>query len=248
MVPRGCGPGDLTGMDVRGSLSDFSVVDILQLFQISAKTGSLEVRDGQHTYVLYFDRGHISGAGASHWNLIAELRRIEWLAPEVREQLDLLKKDESNVGLSLIARALVTPAVWDQFVERQVETLIYPLFDLTQGEFIATVAVIPQVAPLRLDLVPQQVILNAARWQEELRRAEYAGAGPESVWQRAGTPGTGAGDDVILTLLTRPRSIDDLAAAAGLSVLATIERIRRLSREGWIEPVLPIHTPGTGAT
>jgi len=246
-VPLGCGPGERTGIDVRGSLSDFNVVDILQLFQISAKTGSLEVRDGRHTYILYFNRGHISGAGASHWNLLDELRRIEWLAPDVRQQLDLLEKDERGVGLSLIARALVTPAVWDPFVERQVEMLIYPLFDLAQGEFIATVGVRPQVAPLRLDLVPQQVILNAARWQEELRRAEYAGTGPASVWRRTATPGSGPGDDVILPLLTRPRSIEDLAAAAGLAVLTTIERVSRLSREGWVEPVLPAGIPGPGA-
>jgi len=52
---------------------------------------------------------------------------------------------------------------------------------------------------------------------------------------------------VILPLLTRPRSIEDLAAAAGLAVLTTIERVSRLSREGWVEPVLPAGIPGPGA-
>lgn len=225
---------------MRGSLSDFGVVDILQLFQISAKTGTLEVRDGRNTYTLYFDRGHVSGLGADHWNLIAELRRIEWLAPDVRQQLDLLEKDGSYVGLSLIARALLTPAVWDQFVERQVEALIYPLFDLSEGEFRAAVDVIPQVAPLRIDLAPQQLILNAARWQEELRRASYAGTGPESIWRRSVAPGGSSGGDVILALLAHPRSVSDLAAAAGLSVLATVDRVGRLSRDGLVEPVLPV--------
>ncbi|MDI3341330.1 MAG: DUF4388 domain-containing protein [Sphaerobacter sp.] len=229
---------------MRGRLDEFGVVDLLQLFQLSGKTGTLEVRDGRHAATLYFDRGRLSGVGADHWSLVAELRRIEWLAPEVRQQVDLLEQDGSHVGLSLLARALLTPAVWDQFVERQVEALIYPLLELTQGEFVAAVEGIPRVAPLRLDLAPQQLILSAARWQEEVRRAAYEGMGPASVWRRTAAA-DGRTDELLLTLLRHPRSIADLAAAAGASVLQTVRQVARLSREALVEPIADPPAPGS---
>lgn len=217
-----------------GNLSEFSVADLLQLYQIAVKTGTIEVQAGERRHTLYLDRGHVSGVGAEGWELVTELRRIEWLTPEVRQQLDLMEDGGGYVGLSLIARALLTPRRWDQFVELQIEELIYPILSLTEGTFIAEVDVIPRVAPLRINQPPQQIILNHSRWEADMRAAAQEGFGGQGVWRRTRLPDTD--DDLLLHLLNRPRRLDDLAPAAGLSRLQVTDRMRRLRALGAVVP------------
>lgn len=222
---------------MRGRLAEFTVADLLQLFQISGRIGTLRVIGDAGDFTLYLDRGHVSGVGAAHWHLITELRRLEWLAPEVRQQLDVMESSEGFVGLNLIARALLSPASWEQFIERQIEELVYPLFSWQDGEFAAEVDVIPQVAPLRVRQPPQQLILNAARWEEELRQASRDGFGRDTVWRHSFEPvSPSRAQDRLLALLDRPRTIADLSTAAGVSILQTIERFRQFSARGLIEP------------
>lgn len=221
---------------MHGRLTEFTVADLLQLYQIAGKIGTLRVIGETGDYTLYLDRGLVTGVGAAGWHLIDELRRLEWLTPGVREQIDLLEGDGGFVGLSLIARALLTPPNWEQFVERQIEELVYPLFTWTDGEFIAEVDLIPSAAPLRVQQPPQQLILNAARWDDGLRQAIRDGFGPETVWQRSGEPLLlDQMHDRLIALLHRPRTLADLAAAAGLSIIHVIERIRALSASGTVE-------------
>lgn len=233
---------------MRGKLSEFSVADLLQLYQIAGKSGRLTVwnesagvgmdaenRVRSHTF--YFDRGLVSGAGADQWQLMAELQRIELLPEDARRQLALLKSDDSQAGLGLIARAVLTPAVWDQFVDLQIEQLIYTPLAWRQGDFEAEVDTHPRIAPLRVKQAPQQLILNAARWEEELRRAETEGIARNGCWQRTGASAdvTGEERDPLLTLLDHPRCLADLARAAGIGRLPLIDRLRALNARGLVE-------------
>ncbi|HET9014672.1 MAG TPA: DUF4388 domain-containing protein [Thermomicrobiaceae bacterium] len=221
---------------MRGNLREFSVADLMQLYQIAVKSGTITVHGEAGSHLVYFDRGHVSGLGADGWSLVAELRRIEWLSSDVRRQVELMDTTDTYVGLSLIARALLTPLAWDRFVERQIEEIIYPMLLWREGAFIAEVDVIPKVAPLRFNQSPQQLILNGARWEEEVYRAGRAGFGRDTVWRRTSDVHVDAEEDaLLLDLLTRPRSIADLAAAAGIGVLMTTACVQRLEESGLVE-------------
>jgi hypothetical protein len=226
---------------LRGTLEEFSLGDILQLYQISGRTGSVRAwRDDSLTHIIYVDRGRASGAGADQWDLINEIQRIEWLTDDVKTQLGSIGRDGGGTGLSLIARALLTPNAWDCFCERQLERLVYPALTWTKGNFEATVSEIPKVAPLRINQSPQQLVLSAARWEEELRSAEQAGFTRGSVWVRMrdvpdSTVETADEHHQLLPLLDRPRSIEYLAAAAGLSSLRVIDQIRQLCDAGLVQ-------------
>jgi hypothetical protein len=226
---------------LRGTLEEFSLGDILQLYQISGRTGSVRAwRDDSLTHIIYVDRGRVSGAGADQWDLINEIQRIEWLTDDVKTQLGSIGRDGGGTGLSLIARALLTPNAWDCFCERQLERLVYPALTWTKGNFEATVSEIPKVAPLRINQSPQQLVLSAARWEEELRSAEQAGFTRGSVWVRMrdvpdSTVETADEHHQLLPLLDRPRSIEYLAAAAGLSSLRVIDQIRQLCDAGLVQ-------------
>ncbi len=227
---------------MRGNLEEFSLGDILQLFQISGRTGEVRIwQEDSPAHVVYVDRGRVSGAGAEHWNLVDEIRRIEWLGDDVKSQLDFIEGDGGLTGLSLIARALLSSHAWEFFTERQLECLVYPVLTWSSGDFEATVAAIPRVAPLRINQSPQQLVLSAARWEEEIGSAEQAGYARWSSWVRT----RDVPDDVaraddepcpVEILLDRPRTIEDLAGAAGLSTLRVIDQLRRLNEEGMVRP------------
>lgn len=226
-----------------GRLDEFSLGDILQLYQISGRTGTVRVWHGERSpHMVFVDRGRVSGAGADDWNLVDQIRRIEWLTDEVKSQLNFMEQDGGVTGLSLIARALLSAHAWDFFTERQLERLVYPALTWTSGEFEASVDEIPRVAPLRVNQSPQQLVLSAARWEEEMRSAEEQGFAPGSMWVRTSDlpPGVARSPDEpcqVITLLEHPRSIEDLSAAAGLSSLRVIDQIRQLSRAEQIRRV-----------
>lgn len=228
---------------MRGRLDEFSLGDILQLYQISGRTGTVRAWRGDSlTHIIYIDRGRVSGAGADQWNLIEEIRRIEWLTDDVKSQLDFIDSDGGTTGLSLIARALLSTNAWDCFCERQLERLVYPALTWGSGDFDATVSDVPRVAPLRVNQSPQQLVLSAARWEEELRSAEQAGFSTLSSWKRTELAerypvATSDADHDLLPLMDRPRTVEDLAAAAGLSTLRVIDQIRQLCDAGLAESV-----------
>ena len=222
---------------MRGNLREFSVADLMQLYQIAVKSGTITVHGETGSNLIYFDRGHISGVGAEDWSLVSELRRIEWLNSDVRRQADLMDTKDTYVGLSLIARALLNPLAWERFVERQIEELVYPMLLWREGSFIAEVDVIPKVAPLRFNQSPQQLILNGARWEEEVYRAARDGFDRDTVWRRTSDVMVDAEEDALfLDLLDRPRSIADLASAAGVGVLMATACVQRLEGNGLVAP------------
>lgn len=226
---------------MRGRLDEFSLGDILQLYQISGRTGTVRAWRGDSlTHIIYVDRGRVSGAGADQWNLIEEIKRIEWLDEEVKSQLDYIDQDGGSTGLSLIVRAMLTPTSWDYFTELQLERLVFPVLNWNRGDFEAIVSEVPRVAPLRVNQSPQQMVLSAARWEEELRSAEQAGFSTDSRWARTDLAERFSVDTVdelhqLLPLLHTPRTIDDLAAAAGISALRVIDQIRQLCDAGMVE-------------
>jgi hypothetical protein len=226
---------------MRGRLEEFNLGDILQLYQISGRTGAVRVwQEGRMAHSIYVDRGRVSGAGADDWNLIDAIRRIEWLPSEVSAQLDVIEREGGETGLSLIARALLSSDAWEYLSERLLEELVYPAITWQSGDFEATVYVIPRVAPLRVNLSPQQLVLNAARWDEEVRSAEESGFGAETRWVRKAetsfeVPGNDEDPFSIRALLDRPRSINELTAAAGMSILRVVDQIRQFQNAGLIE-------------
>jgi hypothetical protein len=228
------------GSCLRGSLEEFSLGDILQLYQISGRTGIVRTwREGSLTHVIYVDRGRISGAGADQWDLIDEVRQIEWLSDEIKSQLESMGRDGGGTGLSLIARALLSATAWDYFSERQLERLVYPALLWGHGEFEAIVSDVPRVAPFRINQSPQQLVLSAARWEEELRSAEQSGFTLGSRWVRTGDPPAvlmDAADEQhqLLPLMVRPRTVEEMSAAGGLSTLRVIDQIRQLCDAGLI--------------
>lgn len=225
---------------MRGTIEEFSLGDILQLYQISGRTGTVRVwRSDAPAHTVYVDRGRVSGAGADDWSLVEQLRRIEWLTNEVKSQLDYMERDGGMSGLSLIARALLPTHAWEYFSERQLERLVFPVLTWSSGEFEAVVDRVPRVAPLRIDQSPQQLVLSSARWEEEIRDAEREGFAPSSIWMKTESAPASlpAADDQpcnVLNLLAAPRSIVDLAAGAGLSTLRVIDQIRRLHDAGMV--------------
>jgi hypothetical protein len=226
---------------MRGTLEEFSLGDILQLYQISGRTGIIRAwRSDSFTHLIYVDRGRISGAGADQWNLIEEIRRIERLTDDVKEQLEFIEGNGGGTGLSLIARALLSTHAWENFTERQLEQLVFPALIWTTGEFEAVVSQVPRVAPLRINQSPQQLVLSAARWEEELRSASHAGYAIDSLWVRTDMADRYTVDvtdepQQFLPLLDRARSIDDLATASGMSTLRVIDQLRQLCDAGLVQ-------------
>jgi hypothetical protein len=111
-----------------------------------------------------------------------------------------------------------------------------------QGDFLAEVYPVPQVAPLRINHTPQQLVLNSARWLEETRSSGAEGFHRDSSWQRTAMdlprPARSSDGGVsILDLLDRQRSLFELSEAAGLTSMRVIDQLRGLRREQLVESV-----------
>jgi hypothetical protein len=111
-----------------------------------------------------------------------------------------------------------------------------------QGDFLAEFYSVPQVAPLRVNHTPQQLVLTSGRWLEETRSASRDGYQMDSRWQRTATDlpsqASSSQDGVsILDLLDRQRTVFGLSEAAGMTSLRVVEQLRRLEREQLVECV-----------
>ena len=120
-------------MSMLGNLADFSLPELLKMFEKSARTGQLSVWGPGGYYRILFSQGRIVG-GVSPEEQQSLLKIITELVA-----LDVDKKQLSGLteplGKYLKSKKLVNSSTLASAFRKQVQETIYPLFALESGQF-----------------------------------------------------------------------------------------------------------------
>jgi hypothetical protein len=122
-----------------GTLAEFTLTHLLQLFALSEKMGTTTVHAGTlHTRML-LESDRVVGFGAADFDVRAELAKLALLSTIARNALNAVEPREDTPGLSLLSGNLIEPRRWNLYVARCFEQDIYPLLNEDDGAFEITV-------------------------------------------------------------------------------------------------------------
>ena len=118
--------------DLQGRLGNFLISDLLQMIQLSGKTGTLALLQGWNQRTITFEQGRITYVASgsrlpSQFDLLVRTGRLTRHQVEAFRQRRPGKTDEDMIE-ELIARKLLDRAAIDRCNEQLLESAIYTLF------------------------------------------------------------------------------------------------------------------------
>jgi hypothetical protein len=225
---------------VQGKLADFNLGELLQLFALSEKSGTVTVSYDNRQSRLLLEAGRVVGWGLEDFDVHAAILACHFLSPPSLAAIESIEPEPGTPGLGFVVRNLVDPDRWACFVQRLLEQDIYDILDLENGDFEIVIGRIPPI-PLSLDLSVQQLILDGSRWQADSAGLAQEGFGVRSRWARALDDESAQDlelsqrDWLILSALTETRSLGDVASMICQSDLDTAEAMKGLYRRGIVQ-------------
>jgi hypothetical protein len=175
------------GGGVEGDMREFPLAEILQFISLGSRTGVLEIvrRDG--VYGVIFTAGTITGLTADGWTLAQELRDSHLIPPDVLTGLLSVNTSIQDLRAAILTGGFMTADDWTAFVSRQVERLLYSLFDVRDGRFRfrQTAAADGEWLPVRVSA--DRAVLEGTRWSETWARAADAVPSRQTRFKRTGS-------------------------------------------------------------
>lgn len=227
---------------MQGSLSEFTLAQLLQFFALAERSGTVVVRtDGRESRLLV-EGDRIIGWGMDDFDVREPLLACEMIAAPALQAITDVQPRTDTPGLSFVVRNLIEPERWESFAHRQLEQDIYPLLSVEEGDFEIQVFRNPP-APLRVSIPINSMILDGSRWESEMEAAAQDGYQLESRWRRVNEASPSQPirlsglEWIVWAIMTEPTSIADVARRLCVPDLATIGAIKRLRSLGVIEDV-----------
>jgi hypothetical protein len=225
---------------MQGSLSEFTLAQLLQFFALAERSGTVVVRACGRESRLLVEGDRIIGWGMDDYDVREPLLACEMLSASVYRAIAEVRPRPDTPGLSFVVRNLIEPERWEAFAQRQLEQDIYPLLSIEEGDFEIQVLRNPP-APLRLSIPINSMILDGSRWESEMEAAAQEGFQLDGRWQRS----THAAPDdpvrlsglewMVWAIITEPQTIGDIARRLCVPDLETIGAIKQLRSLNLVE-------------
>jgi hypothetical protein len=171
---------------MEGDMREFSLAEILQFISLGSRSGVLEIvrRDG--VYGVIFTAGVITGLTADGWTLAQELKDSHLLPADVLTGLLATHSSINDLRAAILTEGYMTAEEWTAFVSRQVERLLYSLFDVRDGKFRFR-----QNLPTGGEWLPVRVsadraVLEGTRWSETWARVADVIPSRQTRFERTG--------------------------------------------------------------
>ncbi len=158
-------------MPIKGSLSDLSITDILQMLYIGSKTGELAITNEENLVYLYLVSGNLSHI---HWmnrkdklgSLLVENGVIE--EKELQEVLELQQERNIPLGELFMELELVDKKTLTEYIKKQMRDAIIELSGWAKGYFVfeSREAYQPEGLPVSIQI--DDVLLESAALKDEL--------------------------------------------------------------------------------
>lgn len=223
---------------MQGELSEFTMAELLQLFALAERTGTLHIETPKGRSRVLLESGRVIGIGPSDFNVHGEIMACELMPARSGASLHAVTPTPMTPGLSFIVKNLVEPERWGLFVQRCLEQQVYPYLTRESGTFEAVVERAP-FCPLAISMSVQQLILDGSRWAAEMSEHRQDGFYLESQMQRSdNVPAEGAVGSLewlVWSVLDTPQKISRIAERVGLPDLDTLSTVRKLLTAGWIQ-------------
>jgi hypothetical protein len=225
---------------VEGDMREFPLAEILQFISLGSRSGILEILRRDGVYGIIFTSGTITGLTADGWTLAQELRDSQLISADVLTGLLAVNANIQDLRAAILTGGYMTADEWTAFVSRQVERLLYALFDVRDGKFRFR-----QGAPVEGQWLPVRVtadraVLEGTRWSETWSRASDAIPSRQTRFERA----AGTVPRQLLQIsptqwrvyvaTSEPGSLVQIAARSILSEVEVIESLQTLMNHGLV--------------
>ncbi len=158
-------------MAIKGSLSEASLPDVIQLLALGRRSGCLAVADRQNFGYIYFEDGRIVFA-----SIVNRRDRLgDLLVRNGRLSADVLQQaidqqaasPERRIGQILLELGAITPDALREFVALQIEEAVYFLFTWSSGTFNFEAGERPEEQDVLVSINPESLLLEGARRVDE---------------------------------------------------------------------------------
>jgi serine/threonine protein kinase/curved DNA-binding protein CbpA len=172
-------PGDRSSFDVRlqGSLGDTTVAELIREVYSARNTGILHLTRDDASKRIYFKNGNVVFANSDvNEDRLGEflIRTGEIDRPTFDRASELMKKTGQRMGTSLIKLDVLTRENLSALVRRQVQAIIYSLFDWDRGVYGFEIHERPVEEDIIVELSTAELILFGVRAMDSLDRIRTA--------------------------------------------------------------------------
>lgn len=223
---------------MQGELSEFTMAELLQLFALAERTGTLVVHTQEGASRVLLESGRVIGIGQEDLNVHELIMTCELMPTRSGASLSSVTPTPQTPGLSFIVRNLVEPERWELFARRCVEQEVYPYLTRERGSFNVEIDRVP-FCPLAVNMSVQQLVLDGSRWQSEMQEHRQDGYTLASRFQRGDlrlerTSVTSV-EWLIWSILDCSQSVGTIAKRVGIPDLDALSTVRKLHTAGWLD-------------
>ncbi len=158
-------------MAIKGSLSEASLADVVQLLSLGMKSGCLSVADQSRLGQIFFDRGRITFARiVNRRDRLGDLLVRDGLINTATLETvleDQARRPERRIGELLTEGGHISVDDLDRYVRLQIEEAVFHLFTWSRGSFFFEPGERPSPGEMTVSINPESLLLEAARRVDE---------------------------------------------------------------------------------
>ncbi|MGQ9664309.1 MAG: DUF4388 domain-containing protein [bacterium] len=228
-------------MAIKGSLSEATLPDVIQLLSYSLRSGCLSVTDGKNFGNIFIKDGKIIYATLLNrkdrlGDILIHKQKID--ENILKSALDEQRKTNKRLGEVLVERGYITREILESELANQIAETIYTMLTWETGYFNFEADLLPGDEDFLVQLSPQELLLEGARRIDEWRKIEKRLPPFETVLavkkDFSGVPLTSE-EEKILTLIDGNRTIDDVLKLSEFDFFETCRTIYALISAGIVE-------------
>lgn len=228
-------------MAIKGSLSEATLPDVIQLLSYSLKSGCLSVTDGKNFGNIFIKDGKIIYATLLNrkdrlGDILIRKQKIDETI--LKLALDEQRQTNKRLGEILVERGYITREILEGELANQISETIFTMLTWETGYFNFEADLLPGNEDFLVQLSPQELLLEGARHIDEWRKIEKRLPPFETVLavkkDYTGIPLTFE-EEKIMTLIDGNRTIDDILKLSEFDFFETCRTIYALISAGIVE-------------
>ncbi len=228
-------------MAIKGSLSEATLPDVIQLLSFSLRSGCLSVTDGKNFGNIFIKEGKVIYATLlNRKDRLGEILVKKQVIDEesLKSALEEQKKTNKRIGEVLVEKGYITKEVLEKELANQIAETIFTMLTWETGYFNFEADLLPGSEEFLVQLSPQELLLEGARRIDEWRKLEKRLPNFESVLEvkkdYSEIPLTDE-ETKILQLIDGNRTIDEVLKLSEFDFFDTCRTIYALISAGIVE-------------
>jgi len=162
-------------MAIKGSLSEASLPDVIQLLSFSLRSGCLSVTDGKNFGNIFIKDGKIIYATLlNRKDRLGDMLVRKQVIDEsiLKSALEEQKRTNKRIGEILVENGYITKEILEKELVNQIAETIFTMLTWETGYFNFEADLLPGSEDFLVQLSPQELLLEGARRIDEWRKLE----------------------------------------------------------------------------